>query len=32
VPSLDHLLALDPLVDVDRQRFAGEGVDDGQRP
>ena len=28
---LDHLLALDPLVDVDRQRFAGEGVDDRQR-
>ena len=28
---LDYLFALDALVDVDRQRFAREGVDHGQR-
>ena len=27
-----HLLALDALVDVDRQFLAGVGVDDGKRP
>lgn len=27
----DHLLPLDALVDVDRQRFASEGIDDSQR-
>jgi hypothetical protein len=29
---LDDLLPSNALVDIDRQRLAGEGVDHGQRP